>query len=116
MAQGSSTLLELELLPKPCITMKAGRFSPGFTLSGTRTAPESFRPIDWNEILVSDIFDPPCLGARPDRRQILSKIHVPEADAGVHEADCGAVMRIFPRDKAPISVQSAAARVRRPAG
>jgi hypothetical protein len=46
MAQGSMTLLELELLPKPCMTMKAGRFSPGFTLSGTRTAPESLRPID----------------------------------------------------------------------
>jgi hypothetical protein len=39
-------LLELELLPKPCMTMKAGRFSPGFTLSGTRTAPVSLRPCD----------------------------------------------------------------------
>jgi hypothetical protein len=55
-------------------------------------------------------------GRATDRRQFSSKIHLPEADAGVHEADCGAVMRIFPRDKAPISVQPAAARAGRPAG
>ena len=46
MLQGSSTLLELELLPKPCMTMKAGRRSPGFTPSGTRTVPASLKPLD----------------------------------------------------------------------
>ena len=46
MLQGSITLLELELLPKPFIKIKAGRFSPGFTPSGTRTVPASLNAPD----------------------------------------------------------------------
>ena len=40
-AHGSSTLVELlELLPKPCSTMKAGRSLVRRNLPGTRTVPE----------------------------------------------------------------------------
>jgi hypothetical protein len=37
---------EFLLLPKPCSTRKAGRRSPAFTPSGTRTVPDSVRPAD----------------------------------------------------------------------
>src|SRR5262245_45571465 len=55
MAQGSSTLLEVWLLPKPCITIQAGRRSPGLTPSGIRTVPASLRPFETNVPLVSAI-------------------------------------------------------------
>src|SRR5690606_22971988 len=43
---GPWTLPELLLLPKPCSTRKAPRFSPGLIPSGTRTVPASFSPAD----------------------------------------------------------------------
>jgi hypothetical protein len=53
MAQGSSTLLEPLLLPKPCSTMKAGRRSRAF--GGTRTTPASVSPFDLNVMRSSAI-------------------------------------------------------------
>jgi len=43
--QGSMQELDLQLLPKPCSTMKAGYFLPGGP-AGTCRTPLSFRPSD----------------------------------------------------------------------
>ena len=51
------------------MTMKAGRFSPGFTPSGTRTVPASFLPLDVNVILASDMLA--ILPARQRVRPVL---------------------------------------------
>jgi hypothetical protein len=43
------------LLPKPCMTMNAGRRSPACTPSGILTTPTSFRPSQVNVTLVLGI-------------------------------------------------------------
>src|SRR3954447_9156439 len=44
MPQGVFTLPAWRVEPKPCSTMKAGRFSPAPSPSGTEIVPVSFRP------------------------------------------------------------------------
>src|SRR4051812_42574927 len=56
MAQGVWTLPAFMLLPKPCSTMKAGRFSLKPTSSGTRMTPTSVSPSYLKVMRCSAIF------------------------------------------------------------